>query len=259
MAPLGDDTIDRSQVDDLNDQAILIWTEFQVSKGLELDTEWAGHFQPLLRAPGHEGSGYARVQERPDTILLVTAWERASDMRAFMASPSAQLYRENLEARGIRATSSRETFSQRSSDYVGPSWFDALTCSYVELFWIYFLTPVTDAQKTQISDLIGIREPAAGIGGVRHGVKRRQTDLPLKIWAIGTELVHGQEAQLMLWPHFWTDAKSAEYRHVGKYSNSGYLMWDARTLLEKFVDKLESVGALEWKEEFCDFKPITLA
>ena len=72
MAPLGDYTIDRSQVDDLNDQAILIWTEFQVSKGLELDTEWAGHFQPLLRAPGHEGSGYARVQERPDTILLVT-------------------------------------------------------------------------------------------------------------------------------------------------------------------------------------------
>lgn len=72
MAPLGDDTIDRSQVDDLNDQAILIWTEFQVSKGLELDTEWAGNFQPLLRAPGHEGSGYVRVQERPDTILLVT-------------------------------------------------------------------------------------------------------------------------------------------------------------------------------------------
>jgi hypothetical protein len=129
----------------------------------------------------------------------------------------------------------------------------------VELFWIYFLTPVTDIQKTQISDLIGIREPAVGIGGMRHGVKRLQNDLPLKIWAIGTELVHGQEAQLMLWPHFWTDAESAEYRHVGKYSNSGYLMCDARTLLEKFGDKLESVGALEWKEEFCDFKPITLA
>lgn len=72
MAPSGDLTIDRSQVDDPNDQAILIWTEFQVSKGLELDIEWAGHFQPLLGAPGHEGSGYARVQERPDTILLVT-------------------------------------------------------------------------------------------------------------------------------------------------------------------------------------------
>ncbi|KAJ5197156.1 Dimeric alpha-beta barrel [Penicillium cf. viridicatum] len=259
MAPLGDLTIDRSQVDDLNHQAILIWTEFQVSKGLELDIEWAGHFQPLLRAPGHEGSGYARVQKRPDTILLVTAWERASDMRAFTASPSAQLYRENLEARGIRAMSSRKTFSRRSSDYVGPRWFDALTRSYVELFWIYFSTPVTDTQKTRISDSIGIREPPVGIGGVRHGVKRLQTRWPLKIWAIGTEHVHGQEAQLMLWPHFWTDAESAEYRHVGKYSNSGHLRWHARTLLEKFGDELESLGALEWKEEFCDFKLITLA
>ncbi|CAG8121146.1 unnamed protein product [Penicillium salamii] len=259
MAPMGDGTIDRSQVEDLNDQAILTWAEFQVCKGLELDTEWAGHFQPLLGAPGHEGSGYARVQERPDTILLVTAWERASDMRAFMASPSAQLYRENLEARGIRATSYRETFWHKKSDYVGPSLFEGFTCSYVELFWIYFSTPVTDIQKTQMKDLIGIREPAVGIGGNRHGIKRLQTDHALKIWAIGTEIVHGQEAQLLLWPHFWADAESAEYRHVGKYSNRGNLMWDARTLLDKFGDKLESVGALEWKEEFCDFKPITLA
>jgi hypothetical protein len=72
MEYFGDTTIDRSPVDDLNDQAILVWTEFQVPKDLKLDIEWAGHFQPLLWAPGHEGSGSARVQERPDTILLVT-------------------------------------------------------------------------------------------------------------------------------------------------------------------------------------------
>lgn len=171
-------------------------------------------------------------------------------MREFTASPSAQLYQESLEARGIIATSSRKTVSHRSSDYVGPHWFDALTCSYVELFWLYFSTPVTDALKTQISDSIGIREPAVGIGGLRHGLKRHQTRWPLKIWAIGTEHVHGQEAQLMLWPHFWTDAESAEYRHLG---------YNARTLLDMFGDTLESLGALEWKEEFCDFKPITLA
>lgn len=171
-------------------------------------------------------------------------------MVAFTASPSAQLYQESLEARGIIATSSRKTFSHRSSDYVGPHWFDALTCSYVELFWLYFSTPVTDALKTQISDSIGIREPAVGIGGLRHGLKRHQTRWPLKIWAIGTEHVHDQEVQLMLWPHFWTDAESAEYRHLG---------YNATTLLDGFGDKLESLGALEWKEEFCDFKPITLA
>ncbi|KAJ5187634.1 hypothetical protein N7449_010628 [Penicillium cf. viridicatum] len=48
-----DPTTDRSP--DL-DQEILIWTKLQVPKDLELDTEWAGLFQPLIRAPGHEGS-----------------------------------------------------------------------------------------------------------------------------------------------------------------------------------------------------------
>jgi hypothetical protein len=80
-------------------------------------------------------------------------------MREFMVSPSTQLYRENLMARGIIQMSSRETFSDRNS-----YWFCALQCSYVELFWVYFLTPVTEAQKTQISELKGIREPAFGIG-----------------------------------------------------------------------------------------------
>lgn len=67
----GDPTIDRTS-DDLNDQAIMIWTKLQVTKDQELDTEWAGYFQPLIRAPGHERSGWARVQGCPETILLVT-------------------------------------------------------------------------------------------------------------------------------------------------------------------------------------------
>lgn len=153
----------------------------------------------------------------------------------------------------------RETFWRRKSDYWGPSFFEGFTCSYVELFWVYFSTPVTDDLKSQISDLIGIREPAIGIGSNRHGFKRRQPHLPFKIWAIGTELVHGQEAQLMVWPHFWTDAESAEYRHVGKVVGSPFIACNTRSLKERLEDKLESVGALEWKEEFCDFKPITLA
>jgi hypothetical protein len=53
------------------DREILIWTKLQVPKDLELDIEWAGLFLPLIRAPGHEGSGWARFQNS-DTILLVT-------------------------------------------------------------------------------------------------------------------------------------------------------------------------------------------
>jgi hypothetical protein len=53
------------------DKAILTWTKLQVPKDLELNIEWDGLFLPLIRAPGHVGSGWARLQN-PDTILLVT-------------------------------------------------------------------------------------------------------------------------------------------------------------------------------------------
>jgi hypothetical protein len=56
---------------------------------------------------------------------------------------------------------------------------------------------MTEAQKTQILKLKGIREPALGINGQHYRNKRRQLDPP-KIWATHTEPVHGQEAQLML-------------------------------------------------------------
>ncbi|KAJ5197382.1 Dimeric alpha-beta barrel [Penicillium cf. viridicatum] len=62
----------RSPVDDLKDQAILIWAELQDPKDLELDPEWEGYFEPLARTPGNEGCGWARRQKRPDTILLIT-------------------------------------------------------------------------------------------------------------------------------------------------------------------------------------------
>lgn len=94
-------------MDGQSDEAILIWTELQVLEDLELGP----YFQPLLQAPGHEGSVWGRVQERPDTIVLLAgntksvplmsyrkAWERSSSRREFAASPPAQLYRENLES-----------------------------------------------------------------------------------------------------------------------------------------------------------------
>jgi hypothetical protein len=63
-----DRSIDNSPMDDQSDKEMLIWTELQVPKDLELDP----YFQLLLGAPGHEGSGWGRVQERPDTIILLT-------------------------------------------------------------------------------------------------------------------------------------------------------------------------------------------
>ncbi|KAJ5119171.1 Dimeric alpha-beta barrel [Penicillium atrosanguineum] len=248
-------------MDDQSDEAILIWAELQVPEDPELEP----YFQALLQVPGHEGSGWGRVQERPGTIIFCAstrhhvrpptsyrkAWERTSSMREFTASPSAQLYRENLESGGITHIYSRETRSRRYY------WIRAFLESYVQLFWVYYPTPITIALEAQISQLKGIREPARSINGQDYRDEKRQLHYPLKLWAYDFEFVHGQEAQLMLWPHFWRDADAAEYRHVGKYTTTGHSAVGGRTLLERLGDNLEKVGSIEWKEEFIDFKPIT--
>lgn len=52
---------------------ITVWTEFRVPLREELDNDgWTGQFQPLVQAPGHIETAWARIQERPDIVLLVT-------------------------------------------------------------------------------------------------------------------------------------------------------------------------------------------
>lgn len=116
---------------------------------------------------------------------------------------------------------------------------------------------MAEAHKAQISKLKGIREPARGINGQDYCNERRQLHFPTKMWATHTESVHGQEAQLMLWPHFWRNAEAAEYRHRGKYSRTGNPVVGNRTLLERFSEHLEEVGPMGWREEYVDFKPVT--
>ncbi|KAJ5298043.1 hypothetical protein N7508_008292 [Penicillium antarcticum] len=127
-----------------DDPGVVVWNELQVPTGEELDTtRWAGYFHPLVQALGYRDSCWARVQGRLDIIILATLWETTSGLRNFTASPSAQLYRENLESRSITLLSSYET------PYRGlANWFPSLQRSYVQLFWVYFSTPVTEAPKS---------------------------------------------------------------------------------------------------------------
>jgi hypothetical protein len=172
------------------------------------------------------------------------------DQREFIASPSAQVYHENLKSRGIVDESSHETFSRRFE------YLDALLKSYVQLFWIYFPAPVTETQKAQILKIKPIRGPAVLKNFTNDPNASRENHVPAKMWATHTESVDGQEAQLMLWPHFWRNAELAEIRHLGKYTRSGNRIIGARTLQERFCDHLEEVGPISWREEFVDFKPI---
>ncbi|KAJ5187635.1 hypothetical protein N7449_010629 [Penicillium cf. viridicatum] len=85
-------------------------------------------------------------------ILLVTEpWTRENSLPRLPLSSIRRILRYTC--------SSHETFSRRIVH------LDALLKSYVQLFWIYFPAPVTEAHKAQISKLKGIREPARGING----------------------------------------------------------------------------------------------
>jgi hypothetical protein len=168
-------------------------------------------------------------------------------MKGFKASPSSQLYQENLKSSGILYVASLETVSRRGL-------YHFLEDSYVQLLWIYFPSPVTEAFKAKISRLRGMREYIVSMSGrFLSGSVRRHNHLPLKIWATQTELVHGQEIQSMLYLHFWVNAEKAEYRNLKDSRERGF---GGRSHMEHFVFELEELGPLKWKEEFYEFKPI---
>jgi hypothetical protein len=132
--------------------------------------------------------------------------------------------------------SSHETPSRRFK-YLKP-----LLESYVQLFWIYFPVPVTETQMAQLSKIKSIRGPALLKNFTNDAEASYQNLYPVKMWATHTESVDGQEAQLLLWPHFWKSAERAEHRHKGKQ--------------ERFCANMEKVGPMGWTEEFLSFKTI---
>lgn len=170
-----------------------------------------------------------------------------SKLREFEGSPSAQLFWENLATRGIFRQASHETVYRSN-------WFSVLEGSFVQLFWVYFPAPVDEAQMARIEKLRGIRPTAMGFSVPRSEI--RQIHVPGKIWANQTEVFSDQEAQLMLWPHFWRNEEKAEYRNFRTSlfaPGSSTMIIGSQTVMEEFARKLEETGPIGWKEEFCKF------
>ena len=76
-------------------------------------------------------------------------------MKDFRDSPSAQLFWENLEAKGISLLTSYESI------YRG-NWFQCLCRSYVQLFQVYFQAPITEEQEARTYKVRGMRPAALG-------------------------------------------------------------------------------------------------
>lgn len=83
----------------------------------------------------------------------------------------------------------------------------------------------------------------------------------MKIWAIQTEVVNNQEAQLLLWPHFWVNEEKAKFQNAGTFlmaPGSTCLVIGRQTNMQEFVAILEEMGPIRWKEEFYKFTPLKL-
>ncbi|KAL6232374.1 hypothetical protein BDW75DRAFT_21927 [Aspergillus navahoensis] len=217
-----------------DDPAIAIWTKLQVPQGENFDSgHWDGLFQPLVHAIGHQETVWAKAEDSPEIVFLVTIWYTTSEQREFETFPSAQLYREGLQYKGIQLLSSHETI------YGWSNWH--LERTFVQLFWVYFAAPMDDARRAEITELRAIRPPVMGFSVPHHEL--RQTRPASKQWATRLEMVNGQEVQLLLWPHFWRSREKAEWRIRSN-------------MQKKFIEKLEALGPVQWKEEFYEFKKI---
>ncbi|KAL3472461.1 hypothetical protein BJX99DRAFT_235397 [Aspergillus californicus] len=231
------------------DHGMVVWTKFQIPPGQELDTdEWAAYFQPLIHAEGHKESVWAKAPEEgnPNIVLLATAWYTTAALREFAASPSAQLFREDLASRGITPLLRFETLRW------GGNWFDALSRSeYTQLHWIYFAAPLTDGEYARISDIRGMEPPGSGSGVPHH--RNLQVARDEKLWATQTDGQHGQETQLVLWAHFWGDEEKAEWRFDAQRTT---INRDGLTQEEGFIKRFEEAEPILWKEGIYDFKTL---
>ncbi|KAJ6009603.1 hypothetical protein N7522_004619 [Penicillium canescens] len=225
---------------------IIVWQELRVPSE-EPSDQWNSHFQPMIQALGHDESSWARIPERPDTVLMATLWCSNSALKDFRDSPSAQLFTEDLGAKGISLLTSYESI------YSG-NWFQCLCRSYVQLFQVYFQAPITEEQEARTYKVRGMCPAALGPSVPRkHHITRH---LPEPVCTTQTEHLNGAQAQLVLWPHFWANAKKAEWRHTETYILSGSVAIGTQTIMEKFIGNLKELGAIEWREEFCKFKRI---
>jgi hypothetical protein len=82
--------------------------------------------------------------------------------------------------------------------------------------------------------------------------QRLQPRLPVKLWATRTEYLHGEEVQLLLWPHIWRDEEAASWRLI----KSRHINSFGETNVDKFHGFLRDIGSMEFKEDYCHFEEL---
>ncbi|KAJ6015204.1 hypothetical protein N7540_009795 [Penicillium herquei] len=174
---------------------VSVWTELKVPKDAELDEkQWKGNFMPLLEAPGHESTMWARVHERPGNMILATLWKSTSAYHDFLASPSAQLFAESLTARGITKEATHESIDGT------PNWFSHMKESKVQLFWFHFHPNFTTKERTIMSKLKNMWENKKHLVWRGHMAQSR---FAIQLWPRPAAVPKEGEGVTMIWVHFW--------------------------------------------------------
>ncbi|KAJ5731641.1 uncharacterized protein N7483_006149 [Penicillium malachiteum] len=206
--------------------SLSVWTELKVPKDAEHDEkQWKGNFMPLLKAPGHVTSMWARVIERPDKMILATLWKNASAYRDFLASPSAQLFTEGLTAHGITMGATHKSID-------GPSnMFSQLKESKVQLFWFRF-PPNLHPRATQARSRFAI-----------------------KLWPRPAAVPRVGEGVTMIWVHFWQ-----QWTEIDKEKALvSFLEGDKMIESKHWWEVPEMGGVVEanaWEVSCCSFKEL---
>ncbi|KAJ5622597.1 hypothetical protein N7528_005829 [Penicillium herquei] len=246
---------------------VSVWTELKVPKDAELDEkQWKGNFTPLLSAPGHITSMWARAYERSDNkippteqilrpsntilrtdrIILATLWKSTKAYHDFLASPSAQLFAESLSARGITKEATHE-----STDG-SPGWFSQLGELKVQLFWLSFPSTITTEDRALLGKQKGFWLAKSKIIWRGH---MSQTRFAVKLWPSPAAAPQGDTDVSMIWVHFWQEWEEVD---VGKGVVSffeGHQLIDSKPVWEE-APVGGSVEATTCTVSCCSFKEL---
>ncbi|KAF9630283.1 Antibiotic biosynthesis monooxygenase [Lasiodiplodia theobromae] len=232
------------------------WTEIHVPKSesiLEIGAprplcesrkKWIDAICPLTEAPGYDRACWARVQERPDIVVICTTWENRESLEAFRKSPEYAKYWGGLSTFG----EPKETEIECTNGFL--SALDRK--KFVATVQVLFPYPMSAERREQVRQINGLvprwgdQVRPRGIPGTRLPSAR-----PISVWAAGAQAGYGEPVEKLLWFHFWNGDEAEK-----KWKESGMrnpivqgIMYPPIPAEQWFDEQIKALGALEWTEE----------
>ncbi|EKG13602.1 Antibiotic biosynthesis monooxygenase [Macrophomina phaseolina MS6] len=206
--------------------------------------KWIDAICPLTEAPGYEEARWARVQERPDIVVICTTWKNREALETFRKSPEYAKYWSGLSTFG----EPKETVIECTNGFLS-----ALhQRKFVATVQVLFPYPMSAERREQVRQINGLvpqwadRVRPRGIPSMGP-----PSAPPISVWAAGAQARDGEPVEKLLWFHFWNGAEAEK-----KWKESGMrnpivqgIMYPPIPAEQWFDEQVKALGALEWTEE----------